>query len=56
MCISYCSLGKFTVIRFCVRIVRGIIFSSLGVSDKSFITFKVKFFVLLLTDLMDNYT
>ena len=42
-----------------MKIVRGKIFLSLGVSDEIFLTmkyFKVKFFVLLLTNLIHNYT
>ena len=35
----YCSLGKFTVgYLFCVTIVCGRIFSSLGVSDENYLT------------------
>ena len=50
---------KFTVGYFRVKIVRGKIFSSLGVSDENFLTtkyLKVKLFVPLLTNLMHNYT
>ena len=50
---------KFTVGYFHVKIVRGKIVSSLGVSDENFLTtkyFKIKLFVPLLTNLMHNYT
>ena len=50
---------KFTVGYFRVKIVRGKIFLSLGVSDENFLMtkyFKVKLFVSLLTNLMHNYT
>ena len=50
---------KFTIGYFGVKIVRGKTFLSLGISDKNFLTtkyFKVKLFVPLLTNLMDNYT
>ena len=50
---------KFTVGYFHVKIARGKIFLSLGVFDKNFLTmkyFKVKLFVLLLMNLMHNYT
>ena len=50
---------KFTVGYFRVEIVRGKMFSSLGVSDENFLTtkcFKVKMFIPLLTNLMHNYT
>ena len=56
--VNYCSLGKFTIGYFHVKIVCGKIFSSLGISNEIFLTmkyFKVKLFVPLLKSLMHNY-
>ena len=60
-CISfkYRSLGKLTVGYFCVKIVHGKIFLSLGYWLKLFnneLFFEVELFVLLLMKFMHNYT
>ena len=54
----YRSLGKFTIGYFHLKLVCGKIFSSLGVSNKIFLTtkyFMVKLFVLLPTNLMHKF-